>query len=92
MQEEIARPEQNQKALAEEMGDLLFVAVNLARKLGVEPEAALKSANRKFRRRFNHIENRLDEQNKAFAESSLVEMDALWDEAKLIERETKATP
>lgn len=92
LQEEIARPEQNQKALAEEMGDLLFVAVNLARKLGVEPEAALKSANRKFRRRFNHIENRLDEQNKAFAESSLVEMDALWDEAKLIERETKATP
>ena len=76
----------NQAAVAEEMGDLLFVAVNLARKLGVEPEAALKAANRKFRRRFSHIETRLDEQGKAFTDSSLAEMDGLWDEAKLLEK------
>ncbi len=89
LQVEIERDEINQSAIAEEVGDLLFVAVNLARKLGVEPESALKSANRKFRRRFNHIENRLNEQNKPFAESNLAEMDAFWDEAKAIERQSK---
>ena len=89
LQVEVERNEINQSAIAEEMGDLLFVVVNLARKLGVEPESALKSANRKFRRRFNHIENRLSEKDKAFAESNLAEMDAYWDEAKAIERQPK---
>ena len=89
LQVEVEREEINQSAIAEEMGDLLFVVVNLARKLGVEPESSLKSANRKFRRRFNHIENRLAEKNKAFAESNLAEMDAYWDEAKAIERQPK---
>lgn len=78
----------NRQAVAEEVGDLLFVVVNLARKLGVEPEFALKAANRKFRRRFSHIERRLDEQGKTFAESSLDEMDSLWNEAKQIERQS----
>ena len=87
---EMKRPEPNEAALAEELGDLLFVTVNLARKLGVEPESALKAANRKFRRRFHHIETRLDEQGKAFADSSLAEMDGLWDEAKLIEKQAMA--
>lgn len=91
LQVEINRAEQNPAALTEELGDLLFVTVNLARKLGVEPEAALKAANRKFRRRFSHIEHRLDEQGKAFADSSLAEMDGLWDEAKLFEKQAKAT-
>ncbi len=91
LEDEMQRDEPKQAALAEEMGDLLFVAVNLARKLGVEPEAALKAANRKFRRRFRHIETRLDEQGKAFAASSLEEMDGLWDEAKLLEKQTTAT-
>jgi MazG family protein len=90
LEDEMNRAEPQQAALAEEMGDLLFVAVNLARKLGVEPEAALKAANRKFRRRFRHIEQRLDEQGKAFADSSLDEMDGLWDEAKLLEKQTTA--
>ena len=90
LEDEMKREEPNQAAVAEEMGDLLFVAVNLARKLGVEPESALKAANRKFRRRFQHIETRLDEQGKAFADSSLAEMDGLWDEAKLIEKQAKA--
>lgn len=77
----------NQTAVTEEIGDLLFVVVNLARKLNVEPEFALKAANRKFRRRFAHIEQKLESQNKTFAESTLHEMDEYWDEAKKIERE-----
>ena len=90
LQVEIDRDERDQNAVAEEIGDLLFVAVNLARKLGVEPENALKAANRKFRRRFGHIENRLAEQDKAFAEVTLDEMDSYWDEAKQIEKQTSA--
>ena len=62
-------------AVAEEIGDLLFVAVNLARKAGVDPESALKAANRKFRRRFRHIEDRLREQGRSPAESSVEEME-----------------
>jgi MazG family protein len=69
-------------AVAEEIGDLLFVAVNVARVLGVDPESALKAANRKFRRRFRHIEDRLRESGRAPADSTLQEMDALWNEAK----------
>jgi tetrapyrrole methylase family protein/MazG family protein len=74
------------KAIAEEVGDLLFVAVNVARLTGVDPESALKAANRKFRRRFHHIETRLRESGRAPADSSLEEMDRLWDEAKTLER------
>ncbi len=90
LQVELKREERNQNAVAEEIGDLLFVAVNLARKLGVEPENALKAANRKFRRRFGHIENRLAEQDKAFAEVTLHEMDSYWDEAKRNEKQSPA--
>lgn len=89
LQTEIARPERDQNAVAEELGDLLFVAVNLARKLGVEPENALKAANRKFRRRFGHIEQRLAEQGQAFDDVTLHEMDAHWDEAKHLEKQAK---
>jgi tetrapyrrole methylase family protein/MazG family protein/ATP diphosphatase len=66
----------------EEIGDLLFVVVNLARRLDVEPETALKKTNRKFRRRFKFIESELKKRSKTFAESDLAEMDALWNEAK----------
>ena len=66
----------------DEVGDLLFAVVNLARKLGVDPESALKSSNRKFRRRFRGIEEGLRRRGKTPAESSLQEMDALWDEVK----------
>lgn len=66
----------------EEIGDLLFVVTNIARHLNVEPEAALKLANRKFRRRFAHIEKRLHEQNRKFDETSLAELEELWQEAK----------
>lgn len=68
--------------IEEEIGDLLFVIVNLARKLGVEPETALKKTNRKFRNRFKHIETELKGQNKTLEDSSLEEMDALWNESK----------
>lgn len=67
---------------AEEFGDLLFAMANVARHLGIDPEAALRDANAKFERRFRHIEERLAEHGKAPAQSDLTEMDALWDEAK----------
>jgi MazG family protein len=67
----------------EEIGDLLFVIVNLARKFDVEPETALKKTNRKFRRRFGFIERELKTRGKQLEESSLEEMDALWNESKL---------
>ena len=69
-------------AVLEELGDLLFAAVNVARLLGVDPESALKAANRKFRRRFRHVEDGLRGRGKTPAESDLAEMDALWNEAK----------
>lgn len=70
----------------EEFGDLLFVVANVARHLELDPEAALRAANAKFTRRFQHIEKRLAEQGSSPAQSSLEVMDALWDEAKAIEK------
>ena len=88
---EAVREKTDQKAIAEEVGDLLFVAVNVARLTGVDPESALKAANRKFRRRFRHIEDRLRADGKGPADSNLEEMDRLWDEAKALERESDHT-
>ena len=67
---------------AEEYGDLLFAMANVARHLGIDPEAALRAANGKFERRFAHIETRLAEAGKTPKDSNLEEMDSLWDEAK----------
>lgn len=74
----------------EELGDLLFAATNIARHLQVEPEAALKLTNRKFRQRFGYIEKKLLEMNQTFAATSLDEMESLWQEAKnkLVQRPT----
>jgi tetrapyrrole methylase family protein/MazG family protein len=83
---EAVRESSDPKAIAEEVGDLLFVAVNVARLTGVDPESALKAANRKFRRRFRHVEDRLRAEGRQPADSSLEEMDRLWDEAKDLER------
>jgi tetrapyrrole methylase family protein/MazG family protein len=80
------REKTDQKAIAEEVGDLLFVAVNVARLTGVDPESALKAANRKFRRRFRHVEKRLGADGRSPADSTLEEMDRFWDEAKALER------
>jgi MazG family protein len=66
----------------EEIGDLLFVITNIARRLNVEPEAALKLSNRKFRQRFNFIENSLREQQRKFAEVTIDELEQIWQQAK----------
>jgi MazG family protein len=87
LREAISRDPADPRAVQEEVGDLLFTVVNVARLLGIDPESAMKGANRKFRRRFRHIEDRLREDGRAPAESSLAEMDALWNEAKAAERE-----
>lgn len=79
------------KEIAGEVGDLLFVAVNVARLLGIDPESALKASNRKFRRRFRYIEDRLREQGRKPADSDHIEMDALWDEAKAMEKDPTPT-
>lgn len=68
--------------IREELGDLLFVLVNLARHLDVDAETALKASNRKFERRFRYIEQRLHAQGRALSEVPLEALDALWDEAK----------
>lgn len=70
----------------EELGDLLFVMANLARKLGVEPEDALRGANAKFVRRFAFIEAELAKGGRTPDQSDLAEMDGLWDAAKAAER------
>ena len=59
---------------------------NVARHLGIDPEDALRGTNAKFQRRFAHIEARLAEMDKSPQESNLTEMDALWDEAKRLEK------
>ena len=72
--------------LARELGDLLFAVVNLARKLGVDPERELRAALHRFRDRFVHIEQRLAESGRTPVQSNLEEMDALWEEAKRLQR------
>jgi MazG family protein len=67
---------------AREFGDVLFVMANIARHLEVDAESALQATNAKFVRRFRHVEGRLRERGLTPAESTLEEMDALWDEAK----------
>lgn len=84
VEEEMKRDDRN--GLDEEFGDLLFAIVNAARLYGVNPENALEHTNRKFIRRFNHLERRAHEEGKKLKEMSLAEMDVYWDEAKAIER------
>jgi tetrapyrrole methylase family protein/MazG family protein/ATP diphosphatase len=69
-----------------EYGDLLFAIANLGRHLEIDPEQALRSANDKFLRRFRHIETQLARRGSSPPQSSLAEMDALWDEAKGLEK------
>jgi len=68
--------------IEEEFGDLLFCVSNLGRKLKIDPEICLKGCNEKFIKRFKYIENNLSKQNKRLEDSSLEEMDRLWNEAK----------
>jgi MazG family protein len=80
-----ARASGNAAHVAEEMGDVLFVVANLARKLGVDPEEALRQTNAKFERRFRFIEKKLAEAGKTGVRP-LEELDPLWNEAKRAER------
>ena len=72
--------------LQDEIGDLLFAAVNLARKAGVHPALALDRANQKFERRFQAIERIAAERGITVADAGLAVLDALWDEAKSVEK------
>ncbi|MET0668726.1 MAG: nucleoside triphosphate pyrophosphohydrolase [Xanthobacteraceae bacterium] len=71
---------------AAEVGDLLFAVVNLARHLDADPEGVLRTANRKFERRFGAIERALEAKGKTPKDATLAEMDALWDAAKAAEK------
>lgn len=75
----------NVEKLADEIGDLLFVAVNIARFAGVDPETALRRTNRKFHRRFQHLERRIKESGRELKDAGLEEMDRLWEDAKAAE-------
>jgi ATP diphosphatase len=81
-----ARDHLSHEALTEEMGDLFFVLANVARHLGVDPEAALRGTNAKFVRRFRMIEAELEKRGKRPEDSDLAELDALWDAAKAREK------
>lgn len=70
----------------EELGDLLFVITNIARRLNVEPEAALKLSNRKFRKRFGYIEKKLGERQLKFDDTTIDDLEKLWQEAKRDDR------
>jgi len=76
------RAEMDETATAAEVGDLLFAVVNLARHFSVDPEGVLRQTNQKFERRFASIERALAARGKAPQDSTLAEMDALWNEAK----------
>lgn len=82
-----AMSENDPEAIAEEIGDLLFVVGNLARHLKVDPESALRAANGKFERRFRFIEQALREAGRAMQDCALEELDALWGEAKKLEKQ-----
>jgi MazG family protein len=82
IRQNIESREADKESVREEVGDVLFAVVNIARHLGVEPEAALKVTNRKFRRRFRHVESGLRGQGRTPDMATLDEMEALWQEAK----------
>ena len=76
----------------EEIGDLLFAMSNLARHLDIEPDAALRGANEKFLRRFRYIEAALALEGSSPGRSTLARMDALWNEAKALEKGSQSAP
>jgi uncharacterized protein YabN with tetrapyrrole methylase and pyrophosphatase domain len=94
VKEEVAEVERETGAgsrdkLEEEIGDLLFAVVNLARKLSVEPRRALERANTKFTRRFEEIETLAAERGLEIGRASLEELDRLWEETKVAEGRRK---
>ncbi len=89
---EVALKKQDRAELADEIGDLLFTVANLARHAGIDAEDALRATNRKFERRFRFVESGLAARGKAPVQSSLDEMEALWQDAKAAEREQVSAP
>jgi MazG family protein len=92
LKEEVAEFEEeipggHRERMEEEFGDVMFVLANLARRLDIDPESALRHANAKFMRRFNHIERRLADAGEALGNATLAEMEALWNEAKSLEKD-----
>jgi MazG family protein len=81
-----AVPEELQARLEDEVGDLFFVLVNIARYLSVEPESALRKTNRKFKRRFQWMEARLHESGRSAEEAPMEELESLWEQAKAEEK------
>jgi MazG family protein len=79
-----ARESEDQSAIEDEIGDLFFVLVNIARFLKVDPEQALRKTNAKFRKRFGYVESQLRERGKGLSKSHMDEMEALWQEAKQV--------
>ena len=82
----VAIPEELRLRLEEEVGDLFFVLVNISRFLALDSEIALKKTNRKFRRRFQRVEQKLGDSGRTAQEASLEELEALWQAAKVEER------
>ena len=82
LSEELIKAKDNHEKIEEEFGDMMFVYANLARHLKINPEMALRRCNKKFETRFKMIEQYLIKDGKVIEESSLEELDALWDKAK----------
>ncbi|MDG2915656.1 nucleoside triphosphate pyrophosphohydrolase [Bisgaard Taxon 10/6] len=85
VKQELNRPHLEQPKINEEIGDLLFAVVNLARHVKTQPEEALRQANHKFERRFRAVEQQVRQAGKNPADCTLAELDQLWDEVKLQE-------
>jgi MazG family protein len=83
-----AKPEE----IEDELGDLLFVVVNIARFLKVDPEQALRKTNAKFRRRFAHVEAGVESSGKTLPEAGIEEMERLWQEAKRLSAQAQDNP
>lgn len=79
-------PQELRDRLEDEVGDLFFVLVNIARYLSLDPESALRKTNRKFKRRFQWMEAQLREKGRTIHDSNLEEMESLWQESKKLER------
>ena len=82
LEEEVNKANPDRKAISDELGDMFFVLVNLARKLDIDPEEALAGTNRKFIQRFEHIENMAKAQNQSLKDIALEQMEEWWQDAK----------
>jgi tetrapyrrole methylase family protein / MazG family protein len=79
----------DREEIEHELGDTLFALANVSRKLGMPPEEALRGTLRRFVARFTHIERELARRGVPHGQATLAEMDALWDDAKILERQAK---